>query len=69
MSIGRVIKYYALEYPVYFTSLALAAVGPIAVVTVPSFRRNVLGHKKPADIPTSYPLPKHARSFPSGYED
>lgn len=43
------------EQPVIFYSLAIGWIGPVAVITVPSFRKNYLGWVPPEAVPTTYP--------------
>ncbi|BGP21681.1 n19m, NADH-ubiquinone oxidoreductase 9.5 kDa subunit [Rhodotorula toruloides] len=57
------------EQPAIFYSLALGAVGPILVVTVPPIRKRYFGYKPAERIPQSYPLPSRPRQATEGYED
>ncbi|KXN65051.1 N19M, NADH-ubiquinone oxidoreductase 9.5 kDa subunit [Conidiobolus coronatus NRRL 28638] len=65
----RAIKYYALEYPVYFWSLTIGAFGPPTAYFVPKWRGKLFGNPPSKAIPTTYPLPNRARQSISGYED
>ncbi|KAK4057988.1 n19m, NADH-ubiquinone oxidoreductase 9.5 kDa subunit [Microbotryomycetes sp. JL221] len=58
------------EQPVIFYSLAVGAVGPIAVVVVPEVRKTFFGWKPAERPPTTYPLPNRAREANvEGFED
>ncbi|ORY75061.1 hypothetical protein BCR35DRAFT_306494 [Leucosporidium creatinivorum] len=58
------------EQPVIFYSLAIGAVGPVAVVVVPSVRKSWFGWKPVERPPTTYPLPNRAREATvEGFED
>ncbi|PWN31050.1 hypothetical protein BDZ90DRAFT_277458 [Jaminaea rosea] len=65
----RYLQRCAHEQPVIFYSLAIGWIGPVAVITVPSFRKNYLGWVPPEAVPTTYPLPQRKREEVTGYDD
>lgn len=49
------------EQPVIFWSLAIGSVGPVAVVAVPTIRKNYFGWTPPQPVPTTYPREQDVR--------
>ncbi|KAK1926357.1 hypothetical protein DB88DRAFT_508456 [Papiliotrema laurentii] len=68
-NVYRYMQRMAHEQPVIFWSLALGALGPTMVLTVPPIRKNFFGYKSPEPIPTSFPVPNRPRRPTTGYED
>ncbi|KAF4571502.1 putative N19M, NADH-ubiquinone oxidoreductase 9.5 kDa subunit [Pleurotus pulmonarius] len=64
----RYLQRQAHESPVIFYSCVIGAIGPVMVVTVPPIRER-MGWRPAEVVPTSYPLPRRARTSVQGYED
>ncbi|KAK4102216.1 hypothetical protein N658DRAFT_424070 [Parathielavia hyrcaniae] len=64
----RYIRWSARERPGYFFAVAVGALGPAILITVPPIRRR-LGDPDAAPIPMTYPVPAGPRKQLTGYDD